>query len=116
VATRITSGLPVIRPLRNSCCASGGVLVRRKGRETSWMQSCFETFQHSANVELFEFVLLCWPVLTYRNPSTRKRSPSECSIPEKRRVWPSRERLGPQMANNPGRSAILRTCRVIKSK
>jgi hypothetical protein len=38
-------------------------------------------------------------IATYRKPSTRTMSPSECSIPEKRKVWPSGERLGPQRAN-----------------
>jgi len=39
------------------------------------------------------------PHALYRNPSTRTMSPSECSIPENRKVWPSGERLGPQRAN-----------------
>ena len=37
-------------------------------------------------VEPFGFVMPYRPVLPYRNPSTRKRLPSECSIPEKRKV------------------------------
>jgi hypothetical protein len=54
--------------------------------------------------------------LTYWNPSTRTMSPSACSIPVKRKVRPSGERLVPQRANTLGRSAILRTCCVEGSK
>ncbi len=80
------------RPPRTPAVRSEALLFITSGRN-ELDAVLLETFQHPRKVEPFE------PGATYRNPSTKMMSPSECSIPEKRKVWPSGERLGPQRAN-----------------
>jgi hypothetical protein len=105
-----TSGLLVIHPLRTP-----PVRAKRpcspKGGGMSWMQPCFKTLRRSGGkTEPLQIRPAVPASAHYRNPSTKKMSPSECSIPEKRKARPSDESVGPQTVNKPGRSAILRTC------
>jgi hypothetical protein len=52
-----TSGLSVIRPLRTAAARAEAFLFAKREENRVWIQSCFETLQHSGKVEPFEFVL-----------------------------------------------------------